>query len=357
MNKTIDSSLLEMFGLTYEQSILLFSTEKMITDYDIRQTKSMDKAIIKTSWLVKWVEGINAYLGEANHISDLTVELTLQDMFKKEIKKSNNRSWYYILVLECLTFSPYTPLGCDKDKQYQKCKYDAKKCKNHLIEFFCENGLLSKEEIERLDKVYSKNIDKISGKLGKVAIGVLSVIAITALAATGAAIFAPKIAVALFGAQFAGLHGAALTSACLALAGSGVIGAVAGGGMLGGTVLIAGGGALLGLAGGGTAAGIVSAMLQSSPKYALTQAAKLETILKEVVLNAQQDVVSAQKIISLLQNQINELNKKLTELETVNENNKKEINNIKESIKYLKNACKDMNIFTSAYATGLEAAK
>ena len=118
-------------------------------------------------------------------------------------------------------------------------------------------------------------------------------------------------------------------------------------------MVIAGVGALLGLAGGGTAAGIASAMVQSAPEYTLTQAAKLETILKEVILNAQQDVVSAQKIISRLQKQIEELNKKLTELETANEKNKKEINNIKTSIKYLKKSCKDMNVFTSAYETGL----
>ena len=57
---------------------------------------------------------------------------------------------------------------------------------------------------------------------------------------------APSIAVALVGSNFAGLHGAALTSACLAYLGGGAI-AVGGLGMAGGTAAIVGGGAVLGL--------------------------------------------------------------------------------------------------------------
>lgn len=350
----LDSSMLEMFGLTFEQSNLLFSTERMITKFDIGLTKNQEKAKQKSTWLEKWESGIDTYLDSADADSDgdFIEEDDLRDRFKAEIQKSNNRTWYYILVLECLEFSPYTALGGDDDKEFKKCKYDSKKGYLRLKEFFLQQGVLSDEKIERLHKTYKKSIDQITGKGGKIALGIVSVVAVAAIAAAGAAIFAGPIAVALFGGQFAGLSGAALTAACLAMAGGGAI-AIGGGGMAGGIMVIAGGGALLGLAGGGTAAGIASAMVQSAPEYTLTQAAKLETILKEVILNAQQDVVSAQKIISRLQKQIEELNKKLTELETENEKNKKEINNIKTSIKYLKKSCKDMNVFTSAYETGL----
>jgi uncharacterized coiled-coil protein SlyX len=249
-------------------------------------------------------------------------------------------------------FTPYTALDSEDNKDFKEYKYDSKKSYQRLKEFFVKQGILSDEKIERLHKTYSKSINQITGKGKKIALSILSVVAIAALAAAGAAVFAGPIAVALFGEQFVGLSGAALTAACLAMAGGGAI-AAGGAGVAGGIAVIAGGGVLLGLAGGGTTAGIVFKMIASTPEYTLTQAAKLETILKEVILNAQQDVVSAQKIISRLQKQIDELNKKLTELETANENNKKEIKNIKTSIEYLKKSCKDMKAFASDYETGL----
>ena len=125
--------------------------------------------------------------------------------------------------------------------------------------------------------------------------------------------------------------------------------------MAGGVAIIAGGGALIGLAGSGTAVGVLSALLSSSPEYAITQAAKLETILKEVILNAQKDVVSAQAVIQQYKSQIEELNKKVTELETDNEKHKKELKNLKTSIKYLTKSCKAMNTFTSAFEVGLDS--
>lgn len=349
-----DNSMLEMFGLTYEQSNLLFSTERMITKFDIVSTNNQEKANIKRTWLKKWEIGIKTYFESAGSDSNcgfIDVD-DLPERFRKELQKSNNHTWYYILVLECMVFTPYTALGGDDDKDFKKCKYDEKRAYLCLKEFFVKQGAISDEGIERLHKTYKKSVFKITGKAEKIALGIVSVVAIAAIAATGVAIFAGPIAVAIFGSEFAGLSGAALTAACLAMAGGGAI-AIGGGGMAGGIMVIAGGGALLGLAGGGAAAGLISAMVESAPEYTLTQAAKLETILKEVVLNAQQDVVTAQKIIRSLQEQIDELNKKLTELETANEKNKKEIKNIKTSIKYLKKSLKDMNVFTSSYETGL----
>lgn len=63
-------------------------------------------------------------------------------------------------------------------------------------------------------------------------------------------IFAPAIAVSLFGSEFTGLYGVALTNATLAYIGGGAI-VTGGAGILGGQSIIAGGGAILGLAGGG----------------------------------------------------------------------------------------------------------
>lgn len=357
MGKDInDNSLLEMFGLSYDQSVLLFSAEKLIAQEDVKLTKNEKRAIIKSSWIEEWENGIVTYLNNIDKTRDaslLSFE-ELQIKFKEEIKNTNNKTWYYIIALELLEFVPYTSLGGEKDKDYSKCKFEEKKCYDFTKQLILEHDCITENKIERLDKVYGKSLSQISGKAGRVATKVMIVIAIGAIAAAGAAIFAPGIAVALFGSAFEGLSGIALTNACLALVGGGAV-ATGGLGIAGGTAVIAGGGALLGLAGGGTVVGVASALMLSSPEYTITQAAKLETILKEVIINAQQDVVCAQKIISEYKAQIAELNKKMAEMELDNKNNKNEIKNIKACIKYLKKSCKDMSVFTSAYEEGLKA--
>ena len=356
--KTQDLGLVQMFGLTYEQSNLLFSTQYKLTRLDITNEKNEEKKKVKTKWLDEWKEGITAFLSsqESSNISELIPIPNLDKYFIDELQKSNNRTWYYILILECITFTPYTRLGNEnRDKEYSKCKYNSKATYDNIKSFFSKQGVLSTDTIDRLHQTYKKSINQITGKAGKIAVRILSIVAIATIAAAAAAIFAGPIAVAIFGSQFPGLSGAALTSACLAMAGGGAI-AAGGAGMAGGVAVIAGGGGLLGLAGGGAGSAFLSKIVKSSPEYALTQSAKLETILKEVILNAQYDVASAQKVIAQLQDQIKELNDELTKLQIENEKNKKEIKNIKESIKYMTKACKEMNIFTSSFDTGMKAA-
>ena len=65
-----DNSMLEMFGLTYEQSNLLFSTERMITKFDIVSTNNQEKANIKRTWLKKWEIGIKTYFESAGSDSN-----------------------------------------------------------------------------------------------------------------------------------------------------------------------------------------------------------------------------------------------------------------------------------------------
>lgn len=61
-----DNKLLEMFGLTYEQSILLFSTERIVTKYDIKNTKSEKLKDRKKEWLSDLEKRIKSYLNELN---------------------------------------------------------------------------------------------------------------------------------------------------------------------------------------------------------------------------------------------------------------------------------------------------
>lgn len=351
-----DNSLIEMFGLTFGQALLMFSAERMLANYDCLQTKNEKDAELKIKWIGEWEKAILDYLHKINsaYMGGLYPDNGLENRFDAEMKKSNNRTWYYIVVLELLEFVAYTPLGGENDKQYRKCNYDEKKATDFLKKFILRQGYLSEEKIDRLDKTYNKSISKISGKRGKIATNILAVIAIGSISAALTAVGAGSIAVLLVGNAFPGLYGAALVSACLALIGGGAV-AAGGAGMAGGVAVIAGGGALLGLAGGGAAVGVGSKLLSSVPEFTLTQSAKLETILKEVILNAQQDVVAAQKIMERYQEQIIELNKKLKKMELENDKNKKELNNIKTCIKYREKSYKDMKVFTSSYEIGMQA--
>ena len=81
---------------------------------------------------------------------------------------------------------------------------------------------------------------------------------------------------------------------------------------------------------------------------------KLETVLKEVVLNVQQDVSAAQEIIAQYKDQIGELNKALAYMQIENTKAKNEVKNMNKSIEYLVKSCRDMIAFTSAYNLGLQ---
>ena len=351
-----NDNIIEMFGLTSKQTQMMFSIQKLIIQHDIRLSQGTKSYQLKKEWLKDWEKSIADYMkiltNDSNNnllpIKELDVEL------KEEYEKLPSKTWYYIVVLECLEFCPYTSLGDEtKDKNYSKLKCKKKELFEYVVSFFAKQGLITEEKIKRLSKVYQKSIDEISGKTKSTAIKFTIVLGVSAICAALAAIGAGPIAIAIFGKSFEGLAGAALTSACLAAVGGGAI-AVGGLGMVGGAMIIAGGGALLGLASASTVTLVTSIVMLKSPDYTLTQAAKLETILKEVVLNVQQDVVSAQIVIERYKERIEELNKKVTEMEIQAECTKKELKNIKESIKYMKKSCKCMAVFTSCYEEGMK---
>ena len=126
-----------------------------------------------------------------------------------------------------------------------------------LDSFFTESFYL-KGYISRLRKCYDRVIRELNEVLKNAfkSIAITAGVVIAAIATAGA--FAPAIAVALVGSNFAGLSGAALTSACLAYLGGGAI-AAGGLGMAGGTMAIVGGGAVLGLGVGAGVGGAVGA--------------------------------------------------------------------------------------------------
>ena len=118
---------------------------------------------------------------------------------------------------------------------------------------------------------------------------------------------------ALVGSNFAGLSGAALTSACLAYLGGGAI-AAGGAGMLGGTIAIVGGGAALGIGVGAGVGGAVGSAGLLGKKNTIMQSAKLLTSVREIFLNDEHDVEFSNSVYEQYLQNITEVEKGLVEL-------------------------------------------
>lgn len=113
-------------------------------------------------------------------------------------------------------------------------------------------------------------------------------------------------------------------------------GAIAAGGfgITGGIVVLVGGALLFG---GGAGAGI-GTLAASSSAIVLTELAKMEVVLKEIILGIQRDTQMMQEIIMSMNDNLNEMRKEVIILKMENEKNKNKIKNLEESIEYLKKA-------------------
>jgi hypothetical protein len=144
--------------------------------------------------------------------------------------------------------------------------------------------------------------------------------------------YAPVIAVDLAGNALAGLHGAALTSAALAMFGGGSL-AAGGFGMAGGTAVIAGGGALLALSGSGTVmSGAILNMISDVDRVKLL--ARLLTYADMVLLREKNDRKSVDTIKRMVESLIKSYSSRLAEMKVERNDLNKE--SIKELEKYLK---------------------
>jgi len=105
-------------------------------------------------------------------------------------------------------------------------------------------------------------------------------------------------------------------------------------GITGGIVVLVGGALLFG---GGAGAGI-GTLAASSSAIVLTELAKMEVVLKEIILGIQRDTQMMQEIIMSMNDNLNEMRKEVIILKMENEKNKNKIKNLEESIEYLKKA-------------------
>lgn len=369
---------MDKLGLSLEQTEILYNLEYYKTFNDIEMTKlPVTGEVIKelkSEWLKEWSKFISNGFESFTQISGAEMHWYSIDELQKRIAANDpQKPWYRLILLEAMLFEPYYPLGTEKDKKGNDIpskKY--KHLNNPLCSFrkgegdrfldeqftgkYCKQGY-----VKRLRKSYDKRMRELSEVLKTVltSLTITAVIAIITVASAGA--FAGPIAVALVGSNFAGLSGAALTSACLAYLGGGAI-AAGGAGMLGGTIAIVGGGAALGIGVGAGVGGAVGSAGLVGKKNTIMQSAKLLTSVREIFLNDEHDIEFSNSVYEQYLQNITEIEKGLVELrlkmDVAKGKEKKEIaetiKKAEESVEAMKVARKNMLRFNSSFAEGLQ---
>ena len=369
---------MDKLGLSLEQTEILYNLEYYKTLNDIEHTNipitGESVKELKTAWLQDWQKFISDGFESFTQVSGAEMHWYSMDELLQCIAKHNpDKPWYRLILLEGMLFEPYYPLGIEKDKKDNDVPSKKYKYLNNPVNGFkkgegdrflneqftgkyCEAGY-----VKRLRKSYDKRMNELNEVLKTVitSLSITAVIAIVTVATAGA--LAGPIAVALVGSNFAGLSGAALTSACLAYLGGGAI-AAGGAGMLGGTIAIVGGGAALGLGVGAGVGGAVGSAGLLGKKNTIMQSAKLLTSVREIFLNDEHDVGFSSSVYEQYLQNITEIEKGLVELKLKKDvakgKEKKElaetIKKAEESVEAMKVARKSMLKFNSSFAEGLQ---
>lgn len=377
--RKIGSDMMDMdrFGLTIEQTEILYNFEYHKTLNDIRCTKvpigNEGTRLLKRDWLEEWQKYMTA--GFSSFLQAEGAELhwySEQELTEKVEQNDPTGTWFRLALLEAMLFEPYYPISVEKDKKgndipskrykdlqnplaaYKKGEGDA-----YLDRLFT-GAYYADGYIKRLRKGYSKVQRELNEvlKTALTSVAVAAGVAIVAIATAGA--FAPAIAVALVGSNFAGLSGAALTSACLAYLGGGAV-AIGGAGMAGGAMVIVGGGAALGLGVGAGVGGAVGAVGLTGKKNTIRQSSKLLVAVREIFLNDEHDLAYSNSIYEQYVRNIAEIEKGLVELrlkaDVASGKEKKmlkaEIKEAEDSVEAMKIARKSMAKFTSSFEAGL----
>lgn len=327
----IVSEVIDMFGLTKAETCLLFSMQYYLINADYKVERNAKKWFKKQEWRDEWKKNIEAMLKGIQNEEEIDYS-TLFDPYdssrfepftKSVMDKADSPITKYLILLELVTFNPYYPFKPEHKDKYEGLKLNKDENEYRLM-ILAQYLDIPTCYVNKFIKSYENATEGIKGNGWRFSL--LGALIFTILAVLAAPLIAPYFAAA-------GLHGAAAYAAGLAALGGGAI-AAGGFGMAGGMAVIVGGGAIL----GGTVGNGIGAILASSPDFALTQAAKLEVIFKEVILLNQKDVRIGQEILKKQRASIMELENQLSVMKLKAENRKDEIESMKKAIKYLREA-------------------
>ncbi len=281
-------------------------------------------------------------------------------------------TWFRLTLLESMVFEPYYPLVIEKDnkgnnvpsKKYRELQNPLYGYKRNIgddfLDSFFAGDYYEKGYINRLRKCYVNVIKEMKEVQKGLLIGVALTAGIAIITIATAGAFAPAIATALVGSNFAGLSGAALTSACLAYLGGGAV-AIGGMGMTGGMMVIVGGGAILGIGAGLGVGGAVGTAGILGKQNTILESAKLIVSVREIFLNDEHDIEYSNTIYEQYVQNIMSIEKGIVELklhaDVAKEKEKTElqgkIKKAEDSVAAMKIARKNLKKFMSSFEEGL----
>lgn len=373
---TKEGSKMNPLGLSMEQTEILYNIEyyKVLNDIESTNIPIGKENIkkLKNEWLQEWKKNISDGFESFTQVFGAKIHWYSMEELQERIYTLNpSKTWYRLILLEALLFEPYYTLRIEKDRKGNDIPSQKYKDLNNFIngfkksegERFLNNNFTGKyceqEYVTRLQKNYTSQMNKLSGSYKR--IFSLSISAFIAVAITITANFAAgPIAVALVGSEFVGLHGAALTSACLAYIGGGAI-AAGGAGMAGGTITIVGGGAILGIGLGTVVGGAVDSIEVLDKQNIILQTAKQLTSMNEIFLNDDHNIEYAKEMYEQYVNSITEIEyglvkwrlKKDDAIGKEKKSFEKMIQKIEESVKVMKFASEIMLKSIRSFEEGL----
>lgn len=331
MNESIN-----LFGLTANQMRILFSLEYYMAKFDSEQDAELLEIVNPFSAnheeKAKWAEQfrirtsgfMKAQGGDDMFV--ITNKSALRLAIMEEDEKSETSTWKYLIMLECMVFSPYYPLTEEdvKEKTY-KGLYMGDSSRNKALSVIAAWLDIDQSVVTKMMDSYKSSIKKLTGYWNNLFIGIGAgvVVALLLLIPFGGPI------AAFFAAP--GLYGAAAISSGLAALGGGAI-AAGGFGVAGGMAVLIGGGVLLGT---GAGASVSMALASASPSSVMNECAKMYVVLKEIVLGMQHDTKRAQDIIAGIMDKVAMLKKEVENLKAQMKEDKEKIKNLEKSIEYL----------------------
>lgn len=364
---------IEKFGITLEQTEILYNLEYLKTRNDIAATAvPLNREPVKSlkrEWLTEWKRYMSDSFADFIGVEGAQLHwYSKEELIARIAANEPQKPWLRLVLLEAMLFEPYYPLTVEKNKKGEDIpsrKYLAlatplngydRRAGDLFLDRLLHGSYKTQGFIPRIRKCYNGVIRELNEVLKHtlISLGITAVIAGVVVLTAGA--FAPAIAVALVGSQFAGLSGAALTSACLAYLGGGAI-AAGGFGMAGGTIAVVGGGAVLGIGVGAGAGAAVGAAGLLSKKNTILQSAKLIVSMREIFLNDEHDLMYSEYIYEEYVKRISESEKELVDMklraEVAKSGQKKEltaqIKQAEKSLSAMKLAMKNMNRFNSSF--------
>jgi len=330
---------------------------------------------LKHEWLREWQHYITEHFADFLQIENAEIHwYSLEETIERVEANHPDSTWLRLVLLETMLFEPYYALSLTQDKhgnnvpsqKYAELHHFSLNLKDRPGDIWLDSiftkSYYQKGYIKRLRKCYNGVLHELNevSKTLLTSLALVTVVTLAVVATAGA--FSPSIAVLLVGSKFAGLHGAALTSACLAYLGGGAI-AAGGLGMAGGTAAIVGGGAILGIGLGTTAGGAALSVGLRGKKDTILQSAKLIVSVREIFLNDEQDLTYSNSVyeqytqsILTIQNGLNELRMQADVADKVEQKKLKlQIDEAEKSVKAMNRARRHLHRFISSFQEGVFA--